>query len=151
LEVRVDVSDDESTKVIADDVSCLSLKAVRGLRTVIRKRWTISLTNALHQGRVARGLLLDPSNDIARLSSHQTCLNFTEWNLIHKSRLGLLPLLGNPGCSSPKTKCRRCKVDAETTSHVASHCRSNLPAIGRRHELVLAEIVKTINRAMQRL
>ncbi|XP_046651115.1 uncharacterized protein LOC124342196 [Daphnia pulicaria] len=147
LEVRIDVSGDESTKVIADDVSCLSLKAVRGLRTVIRKRWTISLTNALHQGRVARGLLLDPSNDVARLSSHRTCLSFNEWNLIHKSRLGLLPLLGNPGCSAPNTKCRRCKVDAETTSHVTSHCRSNLPAIGRRHDLVLAEIVKTITRA----
>ncbi|XP_046632270.1 uncharacterized protein LOC124311947 [Daphnia pulicaria] len=147
LEVRIDVSGDESTKVIADDVSCLSLKAVRGLRSVIRKRWTISLTNALHQGRVARGLLLDPSNDVARLSSHRTCLSFNEWNLIHKSRLGLLPLLGNPGCSAPNTKCRRCKVDAETTSHVTSHCRSNLPAIGRRHDLVLAEIVKTITRA----
>jgi hypothetical protein len=30
LEVRIDVSFDESTKVITDDVSCLSLKSVRG-------------------------------------------------------------------------------------------------------------------------
>ena len=59
LEVRIDVSGDESTKVIADDVFCLSQKAVRGLHSVIRKRWTNSLTRALHQGRVARGLLLN--------------------------------------------------------------------------------------------
>jgi hypothetical protein len=32
--------------VIADDVSYLSLKAVRGLRSLIRKRCTVSLTNA---------------------------------------------------------------------------------------------------------
>jgi hypothetical protein len=35
----------------------------------------------------------------------------------------------------------------ESTSHVTSHCRNNLPAIGRRHDLVLAEIVKTITRS----
>jgi hypothetical protein len=140
LEVRIDVSFDESTKVIADDVSCLSLKSVRGLRSVIRKRWTISLTRALHQVRVARGLLLDSSNDITRLTSHRTCLSFNEWNLIHKSRLDLLPLLGNPGCSAPNTKCRRCKIN------VTSHSRTNLPAIGRRNDLVLSKIVKTISK-----
>jgi hypothetical protein len=45
--------------VIADDISCLSAKAVRGLRTVMRHRWTTELSNAANQGRVARGLLLD--------------------------------------------------------------------------------------------
>jgi hypothetical protein len=38
-------------------------------------------------------------------------------------------------------------VDAETTSHVTSHCRSNLSAIFRRHDLVLSEIVKTVTGA----
>jgi hypothetical protein len=36
----------------------------------------------------------------------------------------------------------------EFTSHVTSHCHNNLAAIGRRHhDLVLAEIVKTITRS----
>ncbi len=42
LEARIDVSSDESqSKVIADNISCVSAKAVRGLRTVIRNRWTV--------------------------------------------------------------------------------------------------------------
>jgi hypothetical protein len=82
LEASIDVSSDESqSKVTADDISCVSAKAVRGLRTVIRNRWTVFLTNAQHQGRVARGLILDNSDDIARLTSCHTSLSFDEWSL----------------------------------------------------------------------
>jgi hypothetical protein len=94
---------------------------------------------------VARGLILDNSNDIARLTSCHTRLSFDEWSLLH--RLGILPLFGTPGLAAPNTKCRRCKEDVESTSHVTSHCRNNLPAIGRRHDSVLTEIVKTITRS----
>ncbi len=60
LNARIDVSNDSSpSKVIADDISCLSAKAILGLRTVIRQRCTTELSNASNQGRVARGLLLD--------------------------------------------------------------------------------------------
>ena len=65
----------------------------------------------------------------------------------YKSRLGLLPPLGNLGFSANTTKLRRCKVDAETTLHATSHFRRNLLTIGRRHDLVLLEIVKTITGA----
>ncbi len=148
LHARIDVSSDSSlSKVIADDVSCLSNKAVRGLRTVIRGRWTTELSNASNQGRVARGLLLDSSSDIARLTSSRTKLNFEEWKLIHRSRLSILPLFGTPGISAPDKKCRRCRTDAETTSHVTSHCRVNLPEIGRRHDAILLELAKIICRA----
>ena len=59
LHVRIDVSSNNFLfKVIADVVSCVSVKAVRGLRTVIRRRWTTELANASNQGRVAKGLLL---------------------------------------------------------------------------------------------
>jgi hypothetical protein len=148
LNVRIDVSGDESsTKVVADDVSCSSAKAVRGLRSAIRARWTASLASAPHQGRVAQGLLLDSSNDMARLTSSRTSLSFDEWKLIHQSRLGILPLLGAPGIAPPDRRCRRCKEDIETTAHVTSHCRVNLPSIGRRHDEVLEEIVSTIRKA----
>jgi hypothetical protein len=82
-------------------------------------------------------------HDIARLTSCNTSLSFGEWSLLHKSRLGILPLFGTIGLAAPKTKCRRCKEVVESTSHVTSHCRNNLPAIGRRHDLVLAEIVRS--------
>jgi hypothetical protein len=35
----------------------------------------------------------------------------------------------------------------ESTFYVTSHCRNNLPAVGRRHDSILAEIVKTISRS----
>jgi hypothetical protein len=42
--VKIDVSSGSSlSKVIADDVSCLSTKAICGFRTVIRHRWTHSI------------------------------------------------------------------------------------------------------------
>jgi hypothetical protein len=148
LGVRIDVSSDETqSKVVADDVSCLSVKAVRGLRSVIRNRWTTILADAPNQGRVAKGLLLDKTNDIARLTSSRTSLSFNEWKLIHQSRLSILPLFGTPGLSAPDKRCRRCREEAETTSHVTSHCRCNLPLIGRRHDSVLAELAKAIRKA----
>ena len=96
---------------------------------------------------MARGLLLDKSSDIAKLTSCRTSLSFEEWGLIHKSRLCILPLLGTAGLSAPDSKCRRCKEGAETTSHVVSHCRTNLPAIGRRHDVILEQLVKVIRKA----
>jgi hypothetical protein len=35
----------------------------------------------------------------------------------------------------------------ESTFYVTSHCCNNLPAVGRRHDSILAEIVKTISRS----
>jgi hypothetical protein len=125
---------------------CLSRLLV-GLRTVIRRRWTTELSNAANQGRVARGLLLDPSSDIARLTSSRTQLSFEEWKFLHRSRLSNLPLLGTPGVAALDNRCRRCREDAETTSHIISHCRVNLPEIGRRHDVILEELANIIRKA----
>ena len=62
-------SDEPLSKVIADDTSCLLVKAVHGIRTIIRSRWTNSLAGAPSKGIVVRGLLLDKFSDIARLTS----------------------------------------------------------------------------------
>ncbi len=132
--------------MIADDVSCLSTKAIRGFRTVIRRRCT-EFSNASNKGRVPRGLLLDSSSDIARLKSSRTKLNFEEWKLLHHSRLPILPLLGKPGISAPDIRYRWCRADAETTSHVISHYRVDLPEIGHRHYTILEELARTIRRA----
>ena len=76
LHVRIDVSSNNFlSKVINDDISCISVKAVRGLRTVIRRRWTTELAKASNQGRVTKGLLLDSSSDIARLTSSRAQLS----------------------------------------------------------------------------
>lgn len=151
LHVKIDVSSGSSlSKVIADDVSCLSTKAIRGFRTVIRRRWTTEFSNASNKGRVARGLLLDSSRDIARLKSSRTKLNFEEWKLLHRSRLPIPPLLGIPGISAPNNRYRWCRADAphhQTTSHVISHCRVDLPEIGHRHYTILEELARTIRRS----
>ena len=66
---------------------------------------------------------------------NQPVFFMSKW-LIHNSRICILPLLGTAGLSAPDSKCRRCKKGAETTSHVVSHCRNNLPVIGRRHDVL---------------
>ena len=117
------------------------------MRTVIRRRWTTVPSNAANQGRVARGFLLYPSSDIARLTSSRTQLSFEEWKFLHRSRLSILPLLGTAGVAAPDNRCRRFRADAETTSHITSHCQVNLPEIGRRHDVILEELANVICKA----
>jgi hypothetical protein len=52
--IRIDVSGEEYSKVIADDISTISIKAVRGLWTVMRQTWTRILLSA-QQGKMATG------------------------------------------------------------------------------------------------
>ncbi len=141
LYVRIDVSSDNFLSlVIADDVSCMSVKAVCGLSTVSRRRWTTEFANASNQGRVAKGLLLDS----LRLTSSCIQLNFGEWKLLHRSRLSILPLFYTPGITAPD---KRCRADTETTSHVTSHWRVSLPEIWRRHDAILEELANIIRKA----
>jgi hypothetical protein len=52
--IGIDVSGEEYSKVIADDISTISIKAVRGLWTVMRQTWTRILLSA-QQGKMATG------------------------------------------------------------------------------------------------
>jgi hypothetical protein len=149
LRVRIDVSsDDTKTLLVADDVSTTSVKAVRGLRSVIRSRHTSNLCSAPHQGVVAKGLMLElKSSDMARLISCRTTLNFDDWELIHQTRLGLLPLHGAPGYQPSDKSCRKCGRQLETTTHVLNACPNNLPCMTLRHDAVLTRLNATLTRA----
>lgn len=107
------------TLLVADDVSVSSAKAVIGLLSVIRNRHTTTLFSAPNQGSHARGLMLESkSNDIARLISIRTRLNFENCELIHRARLGILPLHGVPGCQPNDKSCLRCGCQLETTAEL---------------------------------
>ena len=149
LGVQIDVSsDDTKTLLVADDVSVSSVKAVRGLRSVIRARHTTALCAAPHQGAAARGLTLDTKHpDMTRLISSRTTLNFEEWNLIHQARLGILPLHGVPGYQPSNKSCRRCGCPMETTAHVLNACPNGMAAMTERHDGVLARLAKSIEKA----
>ena len=136
--VKIDVSSDESPSIlVADDISVTSIKAVRGLRTACRQAHTAALLATKFQGRAANGLALDTSsNDIARLTSCRTSLNFKDWHYIFRGRLGLLPLRGCPGSQAQDQNCRRCKSFKETTQHVTSGCRNNFLLARERHNAV---------------
>ncbi|KAK4006222.1 hypothetical protein OUZ56_011378 [Daphnia magna] len=53
--IKIDVSGKQYSKIIADDISCISLKAIIGLRTALRRRWTSRLLSS-NKGRLQRGL-----------------------------------------------------------------------------------------------
>ena len=59
LDARIDASDPNYIDVRVDGLSIAPAKAVRGLRSAIRARWTSRLLNCPHDGLVARGLALD--------------------------------------------------------------------------------------------
>ena len=90
IKVQFDVSGDRSIRLIADDVTIHPLKAVRGLRLAIRKRWTSELIEKPVQGRAAASLALHPSKDTTRQVAGKGGL--MEWQLLPRARLDLLPL-----------------------------------------------------------
>ena len=106
----IDVSGDTITSIVADDVSVLPLKAVRGLRSVVRQRHTRIFLEAPHQGKVATGLDFDKSSskDTVRKLSCRTELGHADWKLLHRARLDILPLRGYSWYGDGDKSCRRC-------------------------------------------
>ena len=134
--IKIDVSGEEYSKIIVDDVSCISRKAVRGLHTALRQKWTSRLLDA-SQGKIIKGLALQPSKDIATLTSCRTNLSFEDWHYLHRSRLGLLPVRARPGSKSTVKTCRLGCNKMETSQHVISACQVNLNLCTARHNSLL--------------
>ena len=136
--LQIDLSSNSNPSIlVADEVSVVSAKAVRGLRTVIRKRWTNIFLSHAQQGRVASGLALDTkSKDIAWMTSWRTGLTFQDWHQLHRSRLSLLPVRARPGCQLKNKKCRQCNQYDETTAHVICGCQNSMVLATERHNTV---------------
>ena len=144
LNVRIDYSGDRSCFLIADEISSHPLKAVRGLRKVVRERNTKKFVDSKHQGRVASALALGSnSKDMARLISCRTELGFDDWNYLHRARLNTLPLRGYSWSRYQNTSCRRCGQEAETGLHVINKCQSHLGKYTERHDSIL-ELLRQI-------
>jgi len=161
LGVRIDISGDETILLIADDVSVRPMKAVRGLRQVVRKRNTERFTDVErhpHQGRVASALALGPlSKDMSRLISCRTELRFEDWKYLHQARLDILPLRGYSWSNCQDKLCRCCGQAAENGFHVINNCQGHLKRYTERHDSILELLHKlllkeghavTINRAI---
>ncbi|KAI9556009.1 hypothetical protein GHT06_018569 [Daphnia sinensis] len=147
LRVRIDVSGEGNIRIIADDVSVLPGKAVRGLRQVVRQRHTLKFISAPHQGRVASALATDRSTkDIARLTSRKTDLQHDDWRYLHRARLDLLPLRGYSWSSSDNKTCRHCGESSENGFHVLNNCRVNLTLATQRHDAVLELLYQLLSR-----
>ena len=148
LGARIDVSGDIITSIVADDVSVLPLKAVRGLRTVVRQRHTRRFLDAPHQGKVATGLDFDKSSskDAARTLSCRTELGHADWKLLHRARLDILPLRGYSWFGNGDKSCRRCGQEEEVGHHVLNHCREGLVLATRRHDDVLGLLHRLLTR-----
>ena len=139
LGVRIDVSGDVLTRLVADDISVLPVKAIRGLRTVVRQRHTRKFLDAPHQGRVANGLALDSSSkDVARTLSCRTELGHEDWKLLHRARLDILPLRGYPWYAEGDKSCRRCCQGLEDGPHGLNNSREGLGLATSRHDTVLS-------------
>lgn len=135
--VKIDVSGEEYNKVIVDDISTVSLKAVRGLRSALRQRWSENLM-VDDQGKVATGLALEKSKDTAAMVSCRTPLSFQDWHYIHRARLGVLPVKCRPGSKIHDQKCRLGCGKDETSHHVVSCCQANMVMSTKRHDLILS-------------
>ena len=150
LRARIDVSGDQPLRIIADDISSVPAKVVRGLRQVVRKRHTDRFIQASHQGKVAKTLALDTSTkDMARQISTRTELGFEDWRYLHRARLDLLPLRGYVWSTPPNQPCRRCgdRRDKENAFHLLNHCKLNMPLYTKRHNAVLDILANLLTKA----
>ena len=147
-DLQIDISSSSTpTILVADEVSVVSAKAVRGLRTVVRQRWTNRFLQHSQQGRVAQGLALDTkSKDIAWMTSWRTGLTFQDWHQLHRARLCLLPVRARPGCGLANKKCRHCNRFNETTAHVVSACQNSMVLATERHDAVQNLLVGLLRR-----
>jgi hypothetical protein len=135
------------TILVADDISVISTKAVRGLQTALRQRHTVSLLSAKFQSLIPKSLALDTtSKDIARMTSCRTDLSFKDWHYFFSGRLRLLPLRGCPGSQLPDKRCRHCRIYKVTTHHVVSGCSHNMLLARRRHNAVQDVLAKALRR-----
>lgn len=138
LRVRIDFSGENSCRLLADEVSVLPLKAVRGLRKVVRERNTKRFMDSKHQGRVATALALGPkSKDMARLISCRTELRYEDWKYIHRARLDILPIRGYNWSECQDKSCRHCGKMVENGLHVLNNCQSHLVKYTERHDSIL--------------
>ena len=144
---QIDVSSDYEISIIADDVSVRPLKAVRGLRTAVRQYWSKKLLDSPHQGRIARGLALDNSKDMAKLISCRTVLPIKDWRAVDQARLDILPLRGYPWSCTPSKACRRCGQTPENGLHVISNCMVALPMKTKRHNDVQKLVCDLLRRS----
>jgi Reverse transcriptase (RNA-dependent DNA polymerase) len=147
LDARIDASDPNYIDVRVDGLSIAPAKAVRGLRSAIRARWTSRLLNCPHDGLVARGLALDDyTKDNARIVSCRTEIDFQDWPLLHASRLDRLKLRGYRWSEGTTHSCRRCGQGRENAFHVLNNCRIGLAQATQRHNSVQDMLVAQLTR-----
>ncbi|GIY85225.1 retrovirus-related Pol polyprotein from type-1 retrotransposable element R2 [Caerostris extrusa] len=65
---------------------------------------------------------------------------FADWRFIHKARLNLVPLNGQPWKVGNDKLCRRCNQWSETLPHVINHCGIHTP--GNRHNAIVERVKK---------
>ena len=147
LGVTVDVSNASEIKLSVDDVAVRPIKAVRGLRLAVRRKFTAELAAAPHQGQVASGLLLDnETKDIASFTSVNTELSIKDWWLLHKTRLDLLPLRGYSWLQNTDRTCRRCGEGVENAPHITNNCKRGLVLATKRHNAILHSLATVLSK-----
>ena len=144
--VEIELSSENQLLIVADELSFKARGVVRGLREVCRLHWTRRLLTESKQGRVAAGLALDTSTDVAFLTSVRTDLTFQDWHYIHRARLDLLPVRAIPGSKMLDKKCRLgCDKD-ETSQHVVACCRHNMALETKRHNEIVAIVALELHK-----
>ena len=140
LQVIWEFNDDSSFSISYGDVTVTDRRKVfQTLRNLMRNSKSEALKNKPHQGKTAH------LYSKAKVSSHFNhtgeFIRFTDWNFIHRARLGLVDLNGyKRDVPDEEKKCRRCRNYNETLPHVLNNCNMNLKHITERHDAFVERI-----------
>ena len=142
LNVTWDFNDDLSFATSHGEVSITDRRKVfQTLRNIFRNEKSEALKKKPHQGKTAH--LYSKTKVSSHFSHSGEFIRFTDWNFIHRARLGLVDLNAyKRDASDDEKRCRRCRCYPETLPHVLNNCKMNLKQITERRN-AFVERIKT--------
>jgi len=111
------------------------------IRKVLRKRRDEKLQSLPSQGKAMK--LVSKTKASSHFIRSGSFTRFVDWRFIHRARLNLLPVNGQPWVQ--EQGCRRCQQQFESLAHVLNHCPPALTNIEKRHN----DIVRRIKTAVE--
>ncbi|CAL8068543.1 unnamed protein product [Orchesella dallaii] len=111
------------------------------IRNYLRMQRDVTLQSKPNQGKAMECVAeSSASHSFIRTGAF---VRFADWRFIHRARLNLVPLNGQPWRPANDSKqCRRCGNPNETLPHVLGHCMRYSRAYTLRHDAIVSRIKK---------
>ncbi|XP_027850614.2 uncharacterized protein LOC114129936 [Aphis gossypii] len=113
---------------------------MRTIRNTLRLKRSDALIAKPDQGRAVECVAAHPASFHFLADGDFT--RFADWRFVHRARLNLVPLNGSSSWRAGDRRCRRCRYNTESLSHVVDHCMRYTALYMARHNAIVARVKK---------